>query len=65
MKVYVNRGTTPKKRAAITPALRLLILGLLREHSQQQVARRLGISQAAVNRVAIAKRDTSDMPIYA
>lgn len=59
-KVY--RDPASRKRVPITLPLRLEILGLLRDHSQQAVARQLGIAQATVHRVAKAAR-TADQNI--
>lgn len=52
----VHRKPASRKRVPITLPLRLEILGLLRDHSQQAIARQLGIAQATVYRVAKAAR---------
>ena len=54
---HLYRRPASKPRVAITSELENEILGLLAEHSQHHVARRLGISQSAVSKV-VRRRKT-------
>jgi DNA invertase Pin-like site-specific DNA recombinase len=48
----VYRRPASKRRVAITPTVEADALALIGAHSQNEIARRLGISQSAVSRVA-------------
>jgi len=58
---HLYRRPASKPRVAITPELEQEMLALLREHSQQRVARHLGISQSAVSKV-VRRRDSRATP---
>lgn len=52
MSRLVHKRPQSKPRVPITPEIKAQVIELLATTSQQQVARRLGISQAAVSRIA-------------
>ncbi len=49
---HVSRRPASKRRAAITADVESDVLALLGTLSQNQIARRLGISQSTVSRIA-------------
>jgi predicted transcriptional regulator len=51
MTCLVYRRPEVKPRVEITPELACQVLSLVIEHSQNNVARRLGISQSAVSKI--------------
>ena len=52
--VYARPASKP--RVSITPELEVKILALLTVYSQQAVARRLGISQAAISKIVCRRK---------
>jgi DNA invertase Pin-like site-specific DNA recombinase len=58
---HVSRRPASKRRAAITADVESDVLALLGTLSQNQIARRLGISQSTVSR--IAQRQAKALPI--
>ena len=54
MTTHVYSRAEPKRRATITPELRARVCEALASASQQQVARQLDLSQAAVSKIARA-----------
>jgi predicted XRE-type DNA-binding protein len=57
---HVSRRPAPKRRAAITADVESDVLALLGTLSQNQIARRLGISQSTASH--IARRQAKALP---
>ena len=56
MVAHLYRRPASKQRVFISHELRRLIVEMLATHSQNQIARQLGISQSAVGRIAQAEQ---------
>lgn len=63
MSRLVHKRPQSKRRVSITPEIKAQVIALLATTSQQQVARRLGISQAAVSRIARSWRASGSIDI--
>lgn len=63
MSRLVHKRPQSKRRVSITPEIKAQVIELLATTSQQQVARRLGISQAAVSRIARSWRASGSIDI--